>query len=95
MEEVFSKRLAGVLGRRAAAIKLRRVGDVHSVGKGDATSAAWVHQAGLLPGDVDPARRERHLSDDEFRKVFGVGPAAFDAWPGWKQASAKKKAGLF
>ena len=48
-----------------------------------------------LPVGVDASRRERHLSPDAFRAIFGVGATAFSAWPKWRQALAKRKVGLY
>jgi len=43
----------------------------------------------------DPARLHEYLSDADFQKTFGMGPAEFAKMPGWKQADAKKKHRLF
>jgi len=48
-----------------------------------------------LPPGVDASRRERHLSPGAFRAAFGVGATAFDAWPKWRQALAKRQVGLY
>ena len=57
--------------------------------------AALAVDASKLPKGVDASRRERHLSPDAFRAVFGVGATAFSAWPKWRQALAKRKVGLY
>ena len=48
-----------------------------------------------FPEGVDVARREQHLSDPEFNRLFGMDKAAFAAQPTWKQVSKKKALGLF
>lgn len=48
-----------------------------------------------LPPSVDPANREKSLSDEDFQEVFGMTKEAFQALAGWKQAGLKKKVGLF
>merc|ERR1719313_1866621 len=47
------------------------------------------------PKDVDPAKREQYLSDDDFQTIFGMDRAAFGALPKWKQNNAKKAKDLF
>ena len=51
--------------------------------------------ADQLPPGVDASRREQHLSPGAFRAAFGVGATAFDAWPKWRQALAKRQVGLY
>ncbi|KAI5096900.1 actin-binding LIM protein 3 isoform X1, partial [Silurus meridionalis] len=48
-----------------------------------------------LPGDVDRTRLERHLSPDEFFRVFGMTMADFERLASWKQNELKKQARLF
>ncbi|XP_007445271.1 advillin-like [Python bivittatus] len=48
-----------------------------------------------LPGDVDPAKKENFLSDDDFMRVFGIPWEKFAALPTWKQLHMKKERGLF
>jgi hypothetical protein len=43
----------------------------------------------------DPARREQHLSKADFQALFGFGVEAFNALPGWKQMTLRKKHDLF
>ena len=51
---------------------------------------------GPYPGDVDVARRELFLLDEDFARVFGgLTRAQFDALPTWKQHQQKKEALLF
>ncbi|CAE7196605.1 VIL1 [Symbiodinium pilosum] len=47
------------------------------------------------PEDVDPARREAYLSDEDFKAVFGMPLADFNKQPKWKQQNAKKAKDLF
>jgi len=47
------------------------------------------------PDDVNPAHKERHLSDAEFQEVFGMTKSDFEKLAGWKQAAEKKKHNLF
>ena len=61
----------------------------------DGSDVALAVDASKLPKGVDASRRERHLSPDAFRAVFGVGATAFSAWPKWRQALAKRKVGLY
>ncbi|XP_023818308.1 actin-binding LIM protein 3 isoform X4 [Oryzias latipes] len=48
-----------------------------------------------LPTDVDRARLERHLSPDEFYRVFGMSMSAFDRLAQWKKNELKKQVRLF
>ncbi|CAE7805019.1 VLN1 [Symbiodinium necroappetens] len=42
------------------------------------------------PEDVDPAKRELYLSEEDFQAVFGMAMADFLKQPKWKQQNAKK-----
>ena len=53
-----------------------------------------VLQSADLPEDVDPAHKERHLSDAEFEEVFGMKKSAFNQVAGWMKASMKEGAHL-
>jgi hypothetical protein len=44
---------------------------------------------------VDPAAKEKHLSDADFQSIFNMTKPEFAALPKWKQETAKKKHGLF
>ncbi|KAF0883353.1 AVIL protein, partial [Crocuta crocuta] len=48
-----------------------------------------------LPEDVNPAKKENYLSEQDFISVFGITRGQFDALPGWKQLQMKKEKGLF
>uniref|UniRef100_A0A3Q1HW31 Uncharacterized protein n=1 Tax=Anabas testudineus TaxID=64144 RepID=A0A3Q1HW31_ANATE len=48
-----------------------------------------------LPSDVDRARLERHLSPEEFYRVFGMAMSAFDRLAQWKKNELKKQVRLF
>ncbi|KAM6949349.1 actin-binding LIM protein 2 isoform 11-T11 [Aplochiton taeniatus] len=48
-----------------------------------------------LPRDVDRTRLERHLSPEDFRRVFGMTLEQFDRLALWKKNDLKKKARLF
>ncbi|XP_027129557.1 actin-binding LIM protein 3 [Larimichthys crocea] len=48
-----------------------------------------------LPSDVDRARLERHLSPEEFFRVFGMSMSAFDHLAQWKKNEMKKHVRLF
>ncbi|KAM4546285.1 actin-binding LIM protein 3-like isoform 4-T4 [Fundulus diaphanus] len=48
-----------------------------------------------LPSDVDRARLERHLSPEEFYRVFGMSMSAFDRLAQWKKNELKKQVRLF
>ncbi|KAG7321216.1 hypothetical protein KOW79_015631 [Hemibagrus wyckioides] len=48
-----------------------------------------------LPGDVDRTRLERHLSPEEFYRVFGMTMSDFERLALWKQNELKKQARLF
>ncbi|XP_041132691.1 actin-binding LIM protein 2-like isoform X3 [Polyodon spathula] len=48
-----------------------------------------------LPKDVDRTKLERHLSPEEFRRVFGMTIEEFDRLALWKRNDIKKKARLF
>jgi len=53
-------------------------------------------KAGMAwPSDVDPAQREQHLSEADFRDALqGRSPAEFTALPAWKQRRLKLEAEL-
>ncbi|XP_032885498.1 actin-binding LIM protein 3 isoform X9 [Amblyraja radiata] len=48
-----------------------------------------------LPKDVDRTRLERHLSPEDFYRVFGMTLAEFDRLALWKRNEMKKQARLF
>ncbi|KAF7693018.1 advillin [Silurus meridionalis] len=48
-----------------------------------------------LPEGVDPACREKHLSNEEFFSVFQMSKDEFAGLPQWRQLNSKKKYGLF
>ncbi|XP_038587217.1 actin-binding LIM protein 2 isoform X11 [Micropterus salmoides] len=48
-----------------------------------------------LPRDVDRTRLERHLSPEDFQRVFGMTLEQFDRLALWKKNDMKKKARLF
>nr|XP_004650098.2 advillin [Jaculus jaculus] len=48
-----------------------------------------------LPEDVNPAKKENYLSEQDFVTVFGITRGQFVALPGWKQLQLKKEKGLF
>ncbi|XP_019899015.2 actin-binding LIM protein 2 isoform X12 [Esox lucius] len=48
-----------------------------------------------LPRDVDRTRLERHLSPEDFHRVFGMTLEQFDRMALWKKNDMKKKARLF
>lgn len=47
------------------------------------------------PPDVDPAHRDRHLSEADFQEVLGVSRGAFEKLPAWKRLQMKKAKKLF
>jgi len=50
-------------------------------------------QAGIK--DIDLNRKEQYLTDDEFKSVFKMPKAEFDAQPKWKKDAQKKDKKLF
>lgn len=48
-----------------------------------------------LPSGVDPATREVHLKEEDFKRVFKMTYAEFSKMPVWKQKDMKKNSGLF
>lgn len=44
---------------------------------------------------VDPARKQEYLTEEEFKKVFGITSTEFKALPAWKQKSLRQKNKLF
>jgi len=48
-----------------------------------------------LPAGVDPSKKEMYLSDEEFRKVLGMGKADFFAHKDWKKKKLKSEAGIW
>ena len=47
------------------------------------------------PPGVGPHQKEKFLSDEDFKTVFGMEKSAFEGLAKWKQQQAKKKVGLF
>lgn len=47
------------------------------------------------PSNVDPANRERHLSDDDFKKVFKMTKEQYHALPQFRRIRLKKENHLF
>ena len=52
-------------------------------------------QQKVPPKDVDRQRREYHLSEEEFERVFKMSREKYEALAMWKRAEMKKKYGLF
>nr|XP_045729034.1 advillin [Mirounga angustirostris] len=48
-----------------------------------------------LPEDVNPAKKENYLSEQDFISVFGITRGQFAVLPCWKQLQMKKEKGLF
>ncbi|KAA0201923.1 hypothetical protein HAZT_HAZT009349 [Hyalella azteca] len=48
-----------------------------------------------LPDDVDPTRKEDYMSDDDFRREFGMEREAFNGLAEWKRQNLKKKLGFY
>jgi hypothetical protein len=48
-----------------------------------------------VPEGVTAAKKENHLSDADFKQLFGQERDAFAKLAGWKQAELKKKIGIF
>ncbi|TDH14288.1 hypothetical protein EPR50_G00041050 [Perca flavescens] len=51
--------------------------------------------ASELPEGVDPTQKEKHLSDSDFNKIFGITKDNFASMPQWKQLKMKKEKGMF
>ncbi|GAB1598635.1 villin-1-like [Argonauta hians] len=49
----------------------------------------------MLPSEVDPANKERHLTELEFMSVFRMTYADFFNLPQWRKTDLKKNLGLF
>lgn len=47
------------------------------------------------PAGVNPANRERHLSEADFRGVLGMARSQYDGLPVWKRDQLKKQKSLF
>jgi len=45
--------------------------------------------------NIDPARKEQYLHDDEFQAQFKMGKAEFEKLAAWKKSDLKKRVGLF
>lgn len=55
-----------------------------------------LHRAAAeLPEGVDPAEKEKHLSDEDFTSIFGMTKDDFASLPHWKKLSMKKEKGMF
>ena len=52
-------------------------------------------QGANLPRDVDRARKQYHLSDEEFLKIFGITKDSFSQLTQGKQNWERKRHGLF
>uniref|UniRef100_T1GDU9 HP domain-containing protein n=1 Tax=Megaselia scalaris TaxID=36166 RepID=T1GDU9_MEGSC len=52
-------------------------------------------EADMLPEEVDPIRKEVHLTNDDFISIFNMTYKDFEALPPWKQQELKKKNKLF
>ncbi|XP_051958019.1 advillin isoform X1 [Xyrauchen texanus] len=52
-------------------------------------------QTGELPEKVDPANREKYLSDEAFEAILGMSKEEFNSLPPWKKTNIKKATGLF
>jgi hypothetical protein len=50
---------------------------------------------GNCPTGVDPSKKEEHLSDDEFMKLFKMSKSDFAGMAKWKRDKAKKSLDLF
>lgn len=49
-----------------------------------------------LPEDVDNEHIERHLSEEDFKKIFGpITLEEFETYPQWKKLNIKKQKRLF
>lgn len=48
----------------------------------------------FLPADIDLGKKPDYLTDDEFKTVFGMDRASFEAMPAWKKLGEKKKYNL-
>lgn len=48
-----------------------------------------------LPAGVDVARKEMHLTYDNFIAIFKMEPNEFEKLPAWKRQRLKQSAGLF
>lgn len=46
-------------------------------------------------GSIDITRKEEYLSEQEFKKYFGMTKAQFKLLPKWKQINKKKELKLF
>ena len=46
-------------------------------------------------GGIDPAHKERYLSEEEFGRIFGMARDQFERLPAWKRTALKKQHGLF
>lgn len=44
---------------------------------------------------IDPACKERYLSNEEFGRIFGIPKEEFERLPVWKRTALKKQHGLF
>jgi len=76
----------------------RKLEKAESANYSEPTDKKYSHQelsGDNRPDDVDPARKEQYLSDEEFAVVFGMGPVDFTKLPKWKQQNLKKAKGLF
>ncbi|KAL5279887.1 VILL family protein [Megaselia abdita] len=52
-------------------------------------------EADMLPEEVNPIRKEVHLTNDDFISIFSMTYKEFEALPPWKQQELKKKNKLF
>ncbi|XP_059925112.1 advillin [Gadus macrocephalus] len=52
-------------------------------------------QSSELPEGVDPAHKEKYLSDADFQEIFQLSKGEFVDLPAWKRLKLKKEKGLF
>ena len=59
------------------------------------TTFSYEELKSTCPPGVGPHQKEKFLSDEDFKTVFGMEKSAFEGLAKWKQQQAKKKVGLF
>jgi len=77
---------------------IRKEGSTEALEYADPATQKYPYEelkTGRHSADVDPAQKERYLSDEEFEVVFGMGPADFGRLPKWKQQNLKKAKEMF
>jgi len=88
-EDLESERMIALLSPKVQHLPKRTPTEFYTVAE------LRTGQDNKLPEGVDPAARERWISPSEFKAVFDMDFAEFEALPKWRQNKLKKERQLF